>query len=58
MYPLPLVLTPLGVPSDVCRPATSICSNDILSSCFYTIGLVTSYSGKLVRPIFSPPSSP
>ncbi len=29
--------------------ASSICSNDILSSCFYTIGLVTSYSGKMVR---------
>ena len=28
--------------------ASSICANDILSSCFYTIGLVTSYSGKLV----------
>lgn len=30
--------------------ASSICSNDILSSCFYTIGLVTSYAGKMVRP--------
>lgn len=29
--------------------ASSICSNDILSSCFYTIGLVTSYAGKMVR---------
>lgn len=28
--------------------ASSICSNDILSSCFYTIGLVTAYAGKLV----------
>lgn len=27
--------------------ASSICSNDILSSCFYTIGLVTAYAGKL-----------
>lgn len=33
--------------------ASSICSNDILSSCFYTIGLVTSYAGKMVRCLFA-----
>src|SRR6056297_4262156 len=27
--------------------ASSICGNDILSSCFYSIGLVTSYAGQL-----------
>lgn len=35
--------------------ASSICSNDILSSCFYTIGLVTSYAGMMVR-VFTCPA--